>query len=181
MDRYQNLLEFFENQKKETNYGRILPLKDFLQRHETESEHSIPMSEYNYINMNSLPQSLQTKDEKTYFMETKKKMEIDVLKKHKMRLKTNQDDIDKNYSCKICNKLFKKISHVKSHMQTHIPNRKKHKCNYCNAEFLYISGKVRHEKTHKGHYEICTYCSKKFKRRYLLNSHLLKYHVNQLK
>ncbi|MES1918269.1 hypothetical protein MHBO_000259, partial [Bonamia ostreae] len=125
MDRYQNLFEFFETQKKVPNhylndisYGRVPSLKDFLQQHEdVEYDLHDSFNDLNYINVNSLPPLMQMKDEKAYFTETKKKMEINVLKRHKMRLKSTQDEKEKNYSCKICSKLFKKISHVKSHMQ----------------------------------------------------------------
>ncbi|XP_041376964.1 zinc finger protein 236-like [Gigantopelta aegis] len=90
---------------------------------------------------------------------------------------------ERAHVCNVCNKGFKRASHLKEHLSTHIPgaNAKKtkakpHECPTCGKAFQKPSQLDRHIRIHTGERPfVCGMCNKAFNQKNALQIHLKKY------
>ena len=81
---------------------------------------------------------------------------------------------DKHFTCNICNKKFKKRSHLKTHHRIHTGD-KPFACNICNKRFIQNSTLRNHQLTHSGDKPFtCNVCGKKC----ITNSQLKTHHLS---
>ena len=87
---------------------------------------------------------------------------------------------ERKHACTKCFKSFKKTSHLKSHMDSHLEN-KSYGCDKCVKRFLYSTSLNQHKQEihEKPLSHACEICSKKFSKKNGLNVHM-KCHTGEL-
>ncbi len=81
--------------------------------------------------------------------------------------------IDNNYKCNICNKTFVKKSYYKQHVISHM---KKFECNICKCKFSHHHHLNQHMITHENpNSHVCHICNKTFTFKFNLNTHSKKH------
>ncbi|XP_064640452.1 zinc finger protein 236-like [Lineus longissimus] len=93
----------------------------------------------------------------------------------------DMDTTDRIHVCQVCDKAFKRASHLRDHLQTHTMSASKskatpHKCNTCEKAFAKPSQLERHRRIHTGERPfVCTICQKAFNQKNALQMHLKKH------
>lgn len=90
---------------------------------------------------------------------------------------------EKIHVCHLCNKAFKRASHLKDHMQTHQPGPSRNsqlpklfRCDTCDKGFAKPSQLERHSRIHTGERPFqCTLCEKAFNQKSALQVHMKKH------
>ncbi|XP_013403911.1 zinc finger protein 236 isoform X2 [Lingula anatina] len=95
-------------------------------------------------------------------------------------MEATSTDPDRPFLCQICNKTFKRLPHLKEHMQSHLgQNRARptpYQCEQCGKSFNKPSQLERHVRIHTGERPFqCDLCPKAFNQKNALQMHLKKH------
>ncbi|ETN62034.1 hypothetical protein AND_006287 [Anopheles darlingi] len=87
---------------------------------------------------------------------------------------------ERKYECQICQEKFKDPSRLRGHARVHSTNAP-FACSHCPKRFKSPTAKKAHEITHSGIQFACTFCTKVYRYKTLLNMHYRKCHPEKCK
>uniref|UniRef100_A0A914VWQ6 C2H2-type domain-containing protein n=1 Tax=Plectus sambesii TaxID=2011161 RepID=A0A914VWQ6_9BILA len=90
-------------------------------------------------------------------------------------LERHETHVSHSYKCPVCVRVYCSRRALKRHFASHSHDFR-FKCSQCDAAFAFKSILTNHEKTHKEASFACKRCTKKFKRRDMLQRHLTSVH-----